>query len=54
MCMCVPVPTDDGRNSYVFNGVRTTKSNTHNIFITKNIKAIIVVCADPFSLCPAR
>ena len=23
-------------------------------FFTKNIKAIIVVCADPFSLCPAR
>ena len=26
MCMCVAVPTDDGRNSYVFNGARTTKS----------------------------
>ena len=53
LCMCVAVPTDDGRNSYVFNGARTTKS-TRTIFFTKNIKAIIVVCADPFSLCPAR
>ena len=23
-------------------------------FFTKNMKAIIAVCADPFSLCPAR
>ena len=53
MCVCVAVPTDDGRNSNMFNGARTTKS-TRTIFFTKNIKAIIVVCADPFSLCPAR
>ena len=51
--MCVAVPTDDGRNSCVFDGAGTTKS-TRKIFFTKNIKAIIVVCADPFSLCPAR
>ena len=53
VCVCVAVPTDDGRNSYVFNGARTTES-TRTLFFTKNTKAIIVVCADPFSLCLAR
>ena len=35
MCVCVAVPTDDGRNSYVFNGARTTKSTRHNIFLPR-------------------
>ena len=37
MCVCVAVPTDDGRNSYVFNGARATKS-TRTIFFYQEHK----------------
>ena len=48
MCVCVAVPTDDGRNSCVFNGARTTKSNTHNIFLPRTLRQSLSCVLIPF------
>ena len=45
--MCVAVPTDDGRNSYVFNGARTTKS-TRTIFLPRTLRQSLSCVLIPF------
>ena len=44
MCMCVAVPTDDGRNSYVFLTELELPNQHAQYFFTKNIKRQSLSC----------
>ena len=46
--MCVAVPTDDGRNSYVFNGARTTKSTRTIFFLPRTLRQSLSCVLIPF------
>ena len=46
--MCVAVPTDDGRNSYVFNGARTTKSTRTICFLPRTLRQSLSCVLIPF------
>ena len=46
--MCVAVPTDDGRNSNVFNGARTTKSTRTIFFSPRTLRQSLSCVLIPF------
>ena len=46
--MCVAVPTDDDRNSHVFNGARTTKSTRTIFFLPRTLRQSLSCVLIPF------